>query len=124
MPDWDSPQEEAINRLSFVKLIHAMAGVYLWEFVTSLHFEWSFISGKKKFTWPMIFYFSGRYCALCCIVTVLVALDSVSEVNCQALYTAVAVFTQLTIGFASINLALRAYVSFDSISPVIGCVAF
>ena len=24
-----------------------------WEFVTSLNFEWKFITGKKKFHWPM-----------------------------------------------------------------------
>ena len=27
---------------------------YSWEFVTSLDFEWDFISGKKKFRWPAV----------------------------------------------------------------------
>lgn len=30
--------------------------LYSWEFVTSLDFEWDFISGKKKFRWPAVSY--------------------------------------------------------------------
>lgn len=25
-----------------------------WEFVTSLDFDWSFMTGKRKFAWPMV----------------------------------------------------------------------
>ena len=25
-----------------------------WEFATSLDFDWDFITGKKKFHWPMV----------------------------------------------------------------------
>ena len=27
---------------------------YRWEFVTSLPFDWAYISGKKKFKWPLV----------------------------------------------------------------------
>lgn len=31
-----------------------LTGVYSWEWVVSLDFDWQYISGKKKFRWPMV----------------------------------------------------------------------
>ena len=58
-----------------------------WEFATSLNFDWDFITGKKKFRWPMvskaalketrrpihpliiqIFYFANRYFLLFALI--------------------------------------------------------
>lgn len=30
-----------------------------WEFLTSLDFEWSFLRGRRKFTWPMVRHYSS-----------------------------------------------------------------
>ena len=35
----------------YAPLIH---GIYRWEFVTSLDFDWQFLSGKKQFRWPLV----------------------------------------------------------------------
>ncbi|TCD63050.1 hypothetical protein EIP91_006063 [Steccherinum ochraceum] len=109
MPDWNSPEEIAKDTVVFVKLQHAMAGIYFWEFLVSLHFEWDFVTRKRKLRWPMIFYFLGRYTALFTVITLLITLNAGTEyMNCQALYTFLAVVGQTTIGFASVNLAIRA----------------
>jgi len=107
MPDWTSQEEIVRDTDAFSKLQHALSGVFLWEFVISFDFEWSFITGKKKLTWPMIPYFGGRYICLFTIIGMLVSLDMTSEVNCQALYTFLAFGGQAMIAFASINLAIR-----------------
>lgn len=31
-----------------------------WEFVLSLDFDWQFISGKKKFRWPLVRFVGTR----------------------------------------------------------------
>ncbi|KAI0806186.1 hypothetical protein BC629DRAFT_1437664 [Irpex lacteus] len=107
MPDWTSMTELALDADAFAKLMHALAGVYFWEFVTSLDFDWSFMTGKRKFAWPMIFYFLDRYFLFFAMIGILIALDAKTEINCQALYT----FDQLAgdgaVGLASINLAIR-----------------
>ncbi|KAJ3484655.1 hypothetical protein NLI96_g5497 [Meripilus lineatus] len=64
MVDWVSPEEIMFERQAFVKVIHVFAGVYFWEFLTSLDFEWSFVCGKKRFSWYMVPYFSARWIAL------------------------------------------------------------
>jgi hypothetical protein len=57
---------------AFSKFMHALLGLYMyalflyltlwvrdnecpsWEFVTSLDFDWQFISGAKTFRWPLV----------------------------------------------------------------------
>ncbi|KAL4246698.1 hypothetical protein ABKN59_009038 [Abortiporus biennis] len=107
MVNWVSPAEIAKDGLSFDRLMHALLGLYIWEFMTSLDFDWDFISGKKKFRWPMVFYFAGRYFLLFALIGIAIALNVTEEVNCQALYTYNQVFGNASIGLASINLSLR-----------------
>ncbi|KDQ58546.1 hypothetical protein JAAARDRAFT_34363 [Jaapia argillacea MUCL 33604] len=107
MVDWTSPAELQKEALIFTKFMHVLLGLYVWEWFTSLDFDWDIISGKKKFRWPMIFYFGGRYCLLFAMVGIAIALDSTTPVNCQSLYTFNQLTGQATIGFASINLSIR-----------------
>lgn len=107
MVDWKSPQEIARDYDAFSKFMHALLGLYFWEFVLSLGFDWQFISGKKTFRWPLIFYFAGRYVLLFALIGVAVALNVTTEINCQALYTFNEVMGNMSIGLASINLSLR-----------------
>ncbi|KAH8099855.1 hypothetical protein BXZ70DRAFT_222711 [Cristinia sonorae] len=108
MVNWMSPEEIQKDAGVFLKMQHALAGVYFWEFVISLDFEWSYITGKKKLNWPMIPYFGGRYMTFFTFVGLLISLDITTEVNCQALYTFLAFGGQTMIAFASLNLAIRA----------------
>jgi hypothetical protein len=114
MPSWNSPEELERDARVFNNLLHAMAGLYIWEFVCSLDFDWEFVSGRRKFKWPFAFYFLGRYGLLASQIGVLVAMNVQSKVDCQGLYT----FSQFTgdaaVGFASINLALRVIAIYKS----------
>ncbi|KAH7887017.1 hypothetical protein F5I97DRAFT_2020529 [Phlebopus sp. FC_14] len=107
MVDWQSSSEVLADSVAFNKFMHALLGLYIWEWVTSLDFDWQFVSGKKHFRWPLIFYFAGRYCLLFALIGIAIALDVTQEVNCQALYTFNQVFGNASIGLASINLSLR-----------------
>lgn len=107
MPDWNSPAELAVEGAAFAKFMHALAGLYFWEFATSLDFDWAFITGKKKFHWPLIFYFLDRYLLFFAMIGILIALDVTTEVNCQVLYTFNQLVGDAAVGLASINLAIR-----------------
>ncbi|KAI9455969.1 hypothetical protein HD554DRAFT_2030669 [Boletus coccyginus] len=113
MTDWQSLSELSKDLAVFDKLMHALLGLYGWEIILTLDFDWAVISGKKKFRWPLIFYFAGRYLLLFAMIGILISLDSPKEVDCQALY----VFNQLAgnsaLGLASINLALRTQVFYS-----------
>ncbi|OCH85027.1 hypothetical protein OBBRIDRAFT_740612 [Obba rivulosa] len=107
MVDWSSQTELLVDANAFTKLMHSLAGLYFWDFASSLDFEWAFITGKKKFSWPLIFYFAGRYCLFFALIGILIALDATSEINCQALYTFDHLAGDAAVGLASINLSIR-----------------
>ncbi|TRM62232.1 hypothetical protein BD626DRAFT_404195 [Schizophyllum amplum] len=107
MVNWMSPEEIAHDGEAFSKFMHALLGLYLWEWATSLKFDWDYLRGKRTFKWPLIFYFLNRYCLLMALIGIAIALNVTSEVNCQGLYTFNQCFGNAAIGFASINLSLR-----------------
>ncbi|KAG1823349.1 uncharacterized protein BJ212DRAFT_1261716, partial [Suillus subaureus] len=91
----------------FLKFMHALLGLYLWEVFTSLDFDWAVMTGKTRFRWPLVFYFAGRYLLLFALIGIAVALDTPSEINCQALYAFNQVTGNAAVGLASINLSFR-----------------
>ncbi|EAU89638.1 hypothetical protein CC1G_02527 [Coprinopsis cinerea okayama7 len=107
MVDWMSPETIVSNADSFAKFMHALLGLYIWEWFTSLRFDWQFVVGKKPFRWPLIFYFLNRYCLLFALIGIAIALNVKTEINCQGLYTFNQCFGNASIGLASINLSLR-----------------
>ncbi|KAF8735896.1 hypothetical protein AX14_001276 [Amanita brunnescens Koide BX004] len=107
MPNWNSPAEVAKEIDIFAKLMHALLGLYAFEWFISLDFEWEFLSGRKKFRWPMLFYFANRYLLLFTLIGVAIALDSYTPIDCQVLYTFNQLAGDASIGLASINLSIR-----------------
>ncbi|THH19340.1 hypothetical protein EW146_g1796 [Bondarzewia mesenterica] len=87
--------------------VHALLGLYVWEWFTSLDFDWAFLSGKRRLRWPLIFYFVGRYSLLAALVGITVSQNVTTEVNCQSLYTFNQVAGNFSIAMASVNLSLR-----------------
>ncbi|GJE94553.1 hypothetical protein PsYK624_107230 [Phanerochaete sordida] len=107
MVNWMSTEELVKDGSAFGKLMHTLLGLYIWEVVTSLNFDWDFVVGRKKFRWPMVFYFANRYFLLFALIGIAISLNVTEQVNCQALYTYNQIFGNAAIGLASINLSLR-----------------
>ena len=38
----------------FTKLIFCLFGIYVWEIFQTCDFEWSLITRKRKFSWPLV----------------------------------------------------------------------
>ncbi|KAJ7589750.1 hypothetical protein C8J56DRAFT_1047902 [Mycena floridula] len=57
-------------------LIVAISGLYFWELFNTLDFDFSFICGRRKFKWPMIFYFYSRYAYLASLIGTIVDLNT------------------------------------------------
>ncbi|EDR06510.1 uncharacterized protein LACBIDRAFT_299964 [Laccaria bicolor S238N-H82] len=106
MPDLKSPAELQNGAAAFVNLIHVLLGVYAYEWVLSLNFDFGFLLGRRKFCWPMIFYFANRYLLLFALVGVIISMDVTSKVDCQALYTFNQIAGSAAMGLANINLSI------------------
>ncbi|KIJ14734.1 hypothetical protein PAXINDRAFT_99985 [Paxillus involutus ATCC 200175] len=120
MPNWHSPSELATDALMYIKLMHALIGLYAWEFIVSLDFDWAILSGKKKFRWPLTFYFAGRYVLLFAIIGALIGMDTSVEVNCKAVYDFSEFAGDAAVGLACINLSLRTIALWSKNKWIIG----
>ncbi|KAG1730802.1 uncharacterized protein EDB91DRAFT_1239011 [Suillus paluster] len=107
MVNWKSPEEIEMDSTIFLKVMHTLLGLYVWEFFVSLDFDWAVLTGKTRFRWPLTFYFAGRYLLLFAMIGIAVALDTPIEINCQALYAFNQLAGNAAVGLASINLSLR-----------------
>ncbi|KAH8077399.1 hypothetical protein BXZ70DRAFT_703200 [Cristinia sonorae] len=98
----------------------ATCGAYFWDFITSVDFDWSFVTRRKKLTWPMIPYYVGRILGLATVLAVIIhfCLSDFSLTDpCYTLINherlaAIVFFTTIgsyaTVALASTNLAIRA----------------
>jgi len=39
---------------AFLKLTYALFGVYVWELFMTCDFEWSLITRRRRFRWPLV----------------------------------------------------------------------
>jgi len=107
MVDWSSTAEIINDANIFSHIIHIFYGIYSWELLINLPFDFSIWSGKRQFRWPMIVYFLCRYAIFIAVLGVILALDVTTYLNCQALYTFNQFFGEVSIGSASSLLMLR-----------------
>ncbi|KAF9532992.1 hypothetical protein CPB83DRAFT_890635 [Crepidotus variabilis] len=115
MIDWTSNETLALCGLAELRLWYAFIGLYLWEFCTSLDFEWDFITLKKKFRLPLVFYFLGRYVMLASIFLLLWIItrptashyQNKPSANDLRIIGTEGFFGVAAIGVANINMTLR-----------------
>ncbi|KAH9063895.1 hypothetical protein EDB87DRAFT_76538 [Lactarius vividus] len=110
--DWHDKARVAAEYLIFTKLTHFLGGVYIWDFVLNLDFEYSILMGKRKLTWTSPLYLGCRWSALSLVIVQFLALDgSRATIDCQVVIVMVFSFAYLTLLFASALIALRVALS-------------
>ncbi|KAI9436272.1 hypothetical protein H4582DRAFT_2099969 [Lactarius indigo] len=107
MTDWKSPAVIAAEYFALLKLYHVIWGVLIWEFVVNVGFEFDVFTGKRKFRSSFLLYLGARWCPLFCLITVLVGLDPVNRINCQAFVIFVFLFSHLSLACAEALIVLR-----------------
>ncbi|KAJ7575130.1 hypothetical protein C8J56DRAFT_901586 [Mycena floridula] len=78
-----------------------------WEWFTTLDFDFGFICGRRKFKWPMIFYFYARYAFLASLVGTIFLLNNGWQVNCQALYMTILLLGHSALWASGVSLSIR-----------------
>ncbi|KAH9173128.1 hypothetical protein EDB89DRAFT_808256 [Lactarius sanguifluus] len=107
MTDWKSPAVVTAEYFTFVKLCHAIWGVLIWEFVVNIEFEYSVFTGKRKFRSSFLLYLAARWCPLFCVITILVGIDPINRINCQANIIFAFLFANISLVSASALIVLR-----------------
>jgi hypothetical protein len=90
-----------------VKVVHLFSGIYLWEFVTTLDFEWEVFTGRRPWKWSFTVYLIARLCAFGSITLNFIGFNLTSEFNCNAWFRCTLAFSWFAVSIASFLLALR-----------------
>ncbi|KAF9530187.1 hypothetical protein CPB83DRAFT_882316 [Crepidotus variabilis] len=108
MTDWNSFDEQAKSLSAFSALLYAFTGIYFWDWLLSLDFDWDYITGNRRFGWLLIPYFTNRYLLFCTLISLIIFLNAQSHpANCEALFRVVHVTGNIALGLASTNFAAR-----------------
>ncbi|KAI0278575.1 hypothetical protein BGY98DRAFT_516292 [Russula aff. rugulosa BPL654] len=106
--------ESAGNPLMVMELWLVMSGIYIWEFVTTLDFEWSVIRRHRRYRRTIWIYSVSRLSGLAVVILILVDFYGTSPISCQAWVTSGWAFSALGgYGLSSILIMLRIFAIWD-----------
>ncbi|KAI9509248.1 hypothetical protein F5148DRAFT_778286 [Russula earlei] len=71
------------NHRTFQKFVHALGGLYIWEVVTTLWFEWSFITGRRTYRWSIWVYAAIRLVALSNVLANMIQSEWNMSIDCH-----------------------------------------
>ncbi|KAI9462185.1 hypothetical protein F5148DRAFT_1286458 [Russula earlei] len=109
MTNWKDPLLQLAECLALIKLVHVLAGLYIWEFILNLDFEISVLMGKRKFARTLPLYVGCRWCTLAAIIIQLVGINMSTQIDCKALVIFAFIFAYLSFLFAAGLVILRIY---------------
>ncbi|KAI9453602.1 hypothetical protein F5148DRAFT_1289011 [Russula earlei] len=112
---------------------HAINGLYIWEFFTTLDYEWNILRGRRPYRWTIWIYSLTRVTTLVAVILNFVDLDATTRIDCQVgsacrvqvitilirmchdlevWITFELIFSYLGVAAASLLIVLRVYVAY------------
>ncbi|KAI0052414.1 hypothetical protein FA95DRAFT_1601789 [Auriscalpium vulgare] len=107
MTNFQDPAVVQADFLAFVKFLHCVDGIYIWEYFTTLDYEWSVLTGKRPYRWTIWIYSITRLSTLIGIILNLVGFNLESEIDCQAWIINELIFAYIAFASASVLIVLR-----------------
>jgi len=90
-----------------VKVVHLFCGVYIWEFISTLGFEWEVFTGRRPWKWSFVVYLLARSLTMISVILNLVGSSVTSKYHCNAWWRCVLATSWFSEAIASFLLALR-----------------
>ncbi|KAF8487390.1 hypothetical protein DFH94DRAFT_25267 [Russula ochroleuca] len=106
MVNYHNPATIAQEFVTLVKLWHVVDGIFIWEFITTLDYEWDVIRGHHPYRWTIWVYSLARVTTLMAIILNIVGFDTTTPINCQVWMT-FEFFASLAFVFSSLLIMLR-----------------
>jgi len=107
MVNFNSPAALTQDALALTKLWHTVGGLYIWEYFTTLEYEWGVIRGRRPYRWTIWIYSVARVSALFLVVLGFVLMDNTAYIHCQVAITSETGFAFLTVSASSLLIVLR-----------------
>jgi len=107
MVNFHDPTVMEGDALALSKLWHTVCGIYIWEYFTTLEYEWNIIRGRRPYLRTIWIYSLARMSALLTVVLEFIIADTTVPLNCQAAISSVSAFVFLTMSASSLLIVLR-----------------
>jgi len=95
MVNWHNFSTILKDYIAFIKLNHAIGGIYIWETVFTAGFEFDVLRRKRPYRWTIWLYLGTRYTGLLTFICFFLQVDNL-RVHCQPL-----IITTLAMGYSS-----------------------
>jgi len=92
---------------AFVKLLHTVDGLYIWEFVTTLEYEWTVVRGTRPYRWTIWLHSLARVATLVAVIINMIGFDVSKPINCQLWVIFEVIFAYTAVAASSLLIALR-----------------
>ncbi|KAI0281972.1 hypothetical protein BGY98DRAFT_156449 [Russula aff. rugulosa BPL654] len=107
MVNFQNPITFAREFAATVNLWHTTDGIFIWEFFTTLDYEWNVIRGHEPYRWTIWVYSIARVSTLMAIALNMLGYDDDGRLSCQAWATINVFFAYASFGSASLLIVLR-----------------
>ncbi|KAF9534738.1 hypothetical protein CPB83DRAFT_213027 [Crepidotus variabilis] len=106
MHNWNSPQELQRDIFLLIRTANVWTGIYLWEMLIHMSFEWDFVKRRRIFQWQMVPYFISRYSQAIGLSCLVATVNSTRPNTCR-IQSVLTFSLEISVVFANINFALR-----------------
>jgi len=107
MVNYHNPVTIAQEFMALVKLWHVADGIFIWEFFTTLDYEWGVIRGHRPYRWTIWVYSLARFATLMAVILNMIGFDTTTPINCQAWVTSEVFFAYLALVTSALLIVLR-----------------
>jgi len=97
----------AQDALTQVKFWHTVYGLLLWEFFTTLDYEWKVFRGHIPYRWTIWVYSITRVAGLVGAIICIFGMDITTPIHCQPWITFLLISSYLSLAAASLLIVLR-----------------
>ncbi|KZV82418.1 hypothetical protein EXIGLDRAFT_843769 [Exidia glandulosa HHB12029] len=110
MTNWQDPQTLFLSARAFVLCTHLAFGVFIWDWATSLWFDWQVLTGKRRLSFPAIVYLLARYTTLAALTVGLVITNAMNpNIDCESWNYALQTLAYTAVALTSLLLMLRVF---------------
>lgn len=108
MVNWRDAATIAEQFLGVIKVTHFCAGIFLWEFLSTLDYEYTVYTRKRPFRWTLIIYLLTRYATMGAMLCYMIGFNDTHEFDCVAWLKATYAFSYSSLALASALIGMRA----------------
>ncbi|VDB84774.1 unnamed protein product [Peniophora sp. CBMAI 1063] len=122
---WNDPAVIAEQLYATVKFNHTVAGLYFWEMVVNLDYDWRLITKPRpgRSIYTMVAYLLCRWLCLAAVISILIGFDVTTEIDCRGWLISVYILGFVAFEMASALIAIRVVAIWQRSKPIIAAVS-